>query len=163
MRLKDGVIARGFLQKNGGRNKLYLWDTQIVGHFGGRHPVLTLHIQHVGKERIVLPSPTVAELLRGRTEFALKATPEQAVTAHFQLRQTQLLIAQFDMFLFSEEDAEVFRKVLKKFKSKKRYVDLMIAAMALAGNHIVVTRNTRHFNDVLPPHLIENWIDYPPQ
>jgi predicted nucleic acid-binding protein len=39
----------------------------------------------------------------------------------------------------------------------------MIAAMALAGNHIVVTRNTKHFSDVLPPHQIENWIDFPPR
>jgi predicted nucleic acid-binding protein len=47
--------------------------------------------------------------------------------------------------------------------TKKRYLDLMIASMALAGNHIVVTRNTKHFKDVLPPQQIENWIDYPPQ
>jgi predicted nucleic acid-binding protein len=114
-------------------------------------------------EEIVLPSPTVAELLRGRADFAVKATPEQVVLAHQQLQETQRLIAQFDMLVFSDEDADMFRKVLKKFQSKKRYVDLMIAAMALAGNHIVVTRNTKHFSDALPPRQIENWIDYPPQ
>jgi predicted nucleic acid-binding protein len=51
----------------------------------------------------------------------------------------------------------------KKIQIQKCYVDLMIAATALAGNHVVVTRNVKHFSDVLPPHQIENWIDYPPQ
>jgi hypothetical protein len=40
---------------------------------------------------------------------------------------------------------------------------MMIAAMALAGNHIVVTRNTRHFTGLLPPHQFANWIDEPPR
>lgn len=141
---------------------MYLWDTNIVGHFGSRHPTLTLHIQQVGMEEIALPSPTAAELLRGRSEFAVKASPEQAVVAHRQLRETQLLIAQFNLLLFGDEDAEVLKKILQKYKSKKRYVDLMIAAMAIAGNHVVVTRNTKHFKDVLPPQQLANWIDDPP-
>jgi predicted nucleic acid-binding protein len=141
---------------------MYLWDTNIVGHFGSRHPTLTLHIQRVGMEEIALPSPTVAELLRGRTEFAVKASPAQVVAAHRQLRETQFLLSQFNVLLFSDEDAEAFKIILKRFKPKKRYVDLMIAAMAIAGNHIVVTRNTKHFKDVLPPHQLANWIDDPP-
>jgi predicted nucleic acid-binding protein len=142
---------------------VYLWDTNILAHFTSEHPVLALHIRRIKWEEIALPSPTVAEFLRGRSEFAVKATPEQVVQAHRLLKQSQQLLAQFGMLIFGEEDAEVFRKVLKKFKSKKRYVDLMIAAMALAGSHIVVTRNTKHFSDVLPPNQIENWIDYPPR
>lgn len=128
---------------------MYLWDTNIVGYFASQHPTLRLHIQRIGKEQIFLPSPAVAEILRGRTEFAVKAPPEQVVSAHQQLRQTQFLIAQFNALLFGEDDA--LKKILKKHQSKKRYVDLMIAAMAFAGNHIVVTRNVKHFADVLPP------------
>jgi predicted nucleic acid-binding protein len=142
---------------------VYLWDTNILAHFTSQHPVLALHLQRVKSEEIALPSPTVAEFLRGRTDFAVKATPEQAVQAHRLLKQSQDLVAQFEVLLFNDEDAEMFKRVLKKYKSKKRYVDLMIAAMALAGNHVVVTRNVKHFADVLPPPQIENWIDYPPQ
>jgi len=100
---------------------------------------------------------------RFRAQVAVKATPEQAVNAHRLLKQSQELVAQFAALLFNDEDAEMFKKVLKKHKSKKRYVDLMIAAMALAAKHVVVTRNVKHFADVLPPPQIENWIDYPPQ
>jgi hypothetical protein len=35
-----------------------------------------------------IASPTVAELWRGRAEFALKATPQQVVLAHEQLWKT---------------------------------------------------------------------------
>ncbi len=43
----------------------------------------------------------------------------------------------------------------KTAHSKKRYTDVMIAAMALAGKHIVVTRNLKHFEDLLPPRQLD--------
>jgi predicted nucleic acid-binding protein len=43
-----------------------------------------------------------------------------------------------------------------------RYADMMIAAMVLAGNHIVVTRNIKHFEPLLPKNQIANWIDDKP-
>jgi predicted nucleic acid-binding protein len=141
---------------------MYLWDTHIVGHYAQHHPVLTQNIQRVEWAEVALPLPTVAELLRGRAEFALKALPEQAVWAHDQLWQTYVLITKFKVLLFGEEAKEELKKLLKKFKSNKRYADMMIAAMALAGNHILVTRNTKHFADLLPPHQLANWIDEPP-
>ncbi len=38
----------------------------------------------------------------------------------------------------------------------------MIVAIAIAGNHIVVTRNQKDFVDLLPKHQLQNWIDDPP-
>jgi hypothetical protein len=38
----------------------------------------------------------------------------------------------------------------------------MIAAMVLAGQHMLVTRNPADFVDVLPPAQLANWIDDPP-
>lgn len=40
---------------------------------------------------------------------------------------------------------------------------MMIAAMALAGHHVVITRNIKHFTDLLPPAQLANWIDEPPR
>jgi len=105
----------------------------------------------------------VAELWRGRAEFALKATPQQVVWAHEQLWKTYDLIAKFKILLLDEAARDEFDKLLKKFKSKKRYADVMIAAMALAGQHVVVTRHTKHFADLLPPAQLANWIDEPPR
>jgi len=141
---------------------MYLWDTNVAVHFANDHPIVTLHVQQVAWNEIALPSPAVAELWRGRAEFALKATPEQIIWAHEQIRQTHELITKFSLLLFNDEAKKELIRLLKKFKSKKRYADMMIAAMALAGNHVVVTRNTKHFTDLLPPGQLANWIDTPP-
>lgn len=72
-------------------------------------------------------------------------------------------MTKFRLLLFDEEAREEFKMILNKVKSKKRYADMMIAAMALAGDHVIVTRNTKHFKDVLPPDQLANWIDEPPR
>jgi predicted nucleic acid-binding protein len=141
---------------------MYLWDTNIAVHFANIHPTLALHIHRVAWDEIALPSPTVAELWRGRAEFALKATPEQVIWAHDQLWQTHKLITKFRVVLFEEGAREELKMILKKIKSKKRHADILIAAMALAENHIVVTRNTKHFADLVLPHQLAIWIDEPP-
>ena len=38
----------------------------------------------------------------------------------------------------------------------------MIAAMVIAGQHMLVTRNRTDFVDVLPTTQLANWIDDPP-
>lgn len=43
--------------------------------------------------------------------------------------------------------------------TRKRYADVVIAAIALASDDIVVTRNVADFRDLLPAAKIQNWID----
>jgi hypothetical protein len=38
----------------------------------------------------------------------------------------------------------------------------MIAAMVIAGQHVLVTRNLADFVDLLPQAQLVNWIDDPP-
>ncbi len=75
---------------------MWLWDSNILRHFGEKHPILYLHLQQTSWAEIALPSVVVAESLRGRCDFALKASPEQAPIAHQRLLQTQQLLSQFD-------------------------------------------------------------------
>ena len=136
-----------------------LWDSNILRHYGEGNENLAKHLRQTSFSEIALPSVVVAEVLRGRCEYALKAAPEQSPIAHKLLLQTLELINSFRIAAFDEKSAEKMRELQKKFSSKKRYADLMIAAMALAGNHIVVTRNIKHFADILPAQQLENWID----
>jgi len=46
-----------------------------------------------------------------------------------------------------------------RVSARKRYADVVIAAMALAGGDIVVTRNVDDFRDLLLADRIQNWID----
>ena len=49
-----------------------------------------------------------------------------------------------------KECAEVLEDLRRQHKAHKRYTDMMIAAMAKAGNHVVVTRNLKDFELLLP-------------
>jgi len=50
-------------------------------------------------------------------------------------------------------------RLRRKHRKRKRYADMMIAAMAEAGQHIVVTRNLDDFADLLPRAQLTNWVD----
>lgn len=141
---------------------MYLWDTNILRYFEEGHSTLRAHLLHTSWDNIALPSIVVAEVLRGRCDFALKATPTEAVLAHHLLIQTQQLLSQFNVILFDQACAAAMLRLQRQVKTRKRYVDVMIAAVALAGNHVVVTRNQAHFTDLLPPRQLANWIDNTP-
>lgn len=141
---------------------MYLWDTNILRHFGEGHPVLKLYLQRVPWSEIALPSVAVAEVLRGWCEFALKATPSRAPFAHKLLLETQQLLSQFNVVIFDESCVETMEELQRKHKTHKRYADMMIAAVAKVGNHIVVTRNQKHFTKFLPKSQLANWIDEEP-
>jgi predicted nucleic acid-binding protein len=141
---------------------MYLWDANILRHFGQGHPTLRLHMLRVPWREIALPSVVVAEVLRGRCDFALKASPAQAPLAHARLQETMRVLSQFQIVVFDQACAEVMDRLRQRYRRRKRYADLMIAAMAIAGGHVVVTRNTADFVDALSPDQIVNWIDDPP-
>ena len=49
-------------------------------------------------------------------------------------------------------------RLRQQHRQRKRYADLMIAAMAVAGQYILVTRTHANFVDVLLPAQLANWI-----
>ena len=105
----------------------------------------------------------MAEVLRGHCEFALKATPTQAPQAHQRLLDTMDMLQAFDIVPFDEACARIVLDIQKRSSTQKRYADVMIAAIAVVRDKILVTRNQRHFADLLPPDQIANWIDDRPR
>jgi predicted nucleic acid-binding protein len=142
---------------------MYLWDANIVRHFGQGHSTLRLHLLRVPWSEIALPSIVVAEILRGRCDFALKALPSEAPFAHRLLLETQQMLARFNVIVFDEPCAAVMKRLQRKYRTHKRYADLMIASMVDAGRHILVTRNQADFVDLLPKAQLVNWIDDSPE
>ena len=130
---------------------MYLWDANILRHYGEEHPTLRRHVQRVSWSKIAVPSVVVAEVLRGRCEFALKAPPSKAALAHSLLLQTQKFLNQFNVLPFDDECARALEELQRHHKAHKKYADMMIAAMAKAGKHVVVTRNQKDFENLLPP------------
>lgn len=141
---------------------MYLWDTNLLVAYQTGHPILHQHVARVPWDEIGLPSVVVAEAMRGRCDYHLKATPEQVPVASQRLIETYDLLKQFKVVEFNKKAAQALIVLKRTRKSKKRYADMLIAAMAIADNHIVVTRNVRHFKDLLPARQLVNWIDNRP-
>jgi predicted nucleic acid-binding protein len=142
---------------------MYLWDTNILRHHGENHPVLAAHLDRVSESEIGLPSIVVAEVLRRRCEYVLKAEPDQIARANELLLDTLRIVQAIRIIVLDHAAIVVMKQLLVKHKSHKRHADLMIAAMAVAGKHTVVTRNRKDFADLLPPAQLQNWIDDPPR
>ena len=144
---------------------MFLWDANILRAFAeiDKHPNLFLHLKEIHWSEIALPSVVVAEVLRGRCEYALKADPiEKLPFAHRVLVETQELLNRFYVITFDDKCAKVLKKLKQKQKRHKRYADMMIAAMALSERHVVVTRNQKDYKDLLPKNQLINWIDQKP-
>ncbi|MDM8548566.1 PIN domain-containing protein [Desulfobacterales bacterium HSG2] len=124
---------------------MYLLDSNILRHFGEGHENLRLHLQRREGAEIALPSVVVAEMLRGRSEFALKASPSEAPRTHRFLQEALDILSKFNMLLFDEKSAQKLEYLRRKHKARKNYADMMISTMALAGKHIVVTLEHKGF------------------
>jgi len=141
---------------------MFLWDTNIFTDFEKGNSILQLYLNKIPWTEIALPSVVVAEILRGRYKYALTATPEKLPLAHKILAETRETLDKFNIAVFDERCAQKLEELKRKHKTHKRYPDMMIATMALAGEHIVVTRNQKHFQIFLPKTQLANWIDKRP-
>jgi predicted nucleic acid-binding protein len=142
---------------------MYLWDANILRAFGQGHATLRVHLQRVPWSETALPSVVVADVLRGRCDFALKATPAEAPLAHRRLLDAQQMLPRFHVVVFDAACATVMERLQRRHRRRKHYVDLMIAAIIAAGRHILVTRDQAACRDVLPRAQLANWINDPPE
>lgn len=100
---------------------MYLWDSNILRHYGEEHPTLMAHLQRISRQEVLLPSVVVAEALRGRCDYALKATPEQAVKAHEHLLAMLGLLQKFQALAFDGRSAAALSDLHKRHPRHKRY------------------------------------------
>ena len=89
---------------------MYLWDANILRAFGQGHATLRSYLLRVPWSEIALPSVVIAEVLRGRCDFALKATPAEAPLAHRRLLDTQQMLSQFHIVVFNAPCATVMER-----------------------------------------------------
>ena len=137
----------------------FLWDSNILRYYLEDHPLLLDNLKKVPRQEVWLPVIVVAEQLRGRAEAILKAQPAQLARAQLVFQQTQAMLNRFPILYFNEQSRLIAGRLIEQIRTRKRYADVLIAAQVLAGQHILVTRNTNDFRDLLPMAQLQNWVD----
>lgn len=137
----------------------YLLDSNIFRHYAANHPMLMENLKRVSPQEIRVPIIVYAEQMRGRVEELLKAEPARLLTAQQHFSITLELLTNFAVLPLDAAAIAQAEQFKQRIKKHKRHADLVIAAQAPAGRHILVTRNTQDFRDLLPAHQLQNWID----
>lgn len=109
---------------------------------------------------VALPVFVRAQALRGRLDGLLKAgTADDVMRLQALLTDVELRLAEFPVVPFDAVAGGHFAR-LRKLKAVRNVglADLLIAAIALARDATLVTRNTKDFAPI-PGLKLENWAD----
>jgi tRNA(fMet)-specific endonuclease VapC len=144
---------------------LYLLDTDIVSFVLGDHP-LTVERLRANQNNAVVSIVTVHESFNGWvTRINSAKTIEEVIILYARLARLLALFKKIRVLDFDESAASQLRLLLQnnaKLNKNKLEKDMRIAAIALANNAIVVTRNQKDFAQV-PGLNIVDWTKSGPE
>lgn len=136
---------------------LWILDTDHISLWQRQHTPLLTKLDRIGVENIAITVITVEEQFRGRLDMVRRANSEVSrISAYGWVRETTLFLGQFSQVLAWGSEAERIYGELKQRRIRIGAQDLRIAAIVLASDGTVVTRNRRDFKQV-PGLLIEDW------
>lgn len=129
----------------------FLIDTNIVSAVMRKNPAVLRKVMQYGTASIAMSSLSVYEIYRGAWQVA-------------DTRRREILLKQIGHLPFAvlphgESAAQLAGEIQGKLLREGfglADMDLMLGAHALAGNLIMVTDNTKHFERI-PGLLIQNW------
>jgi tRNA(fMet)-specific endonuclease VapC len=136
---------------------LYILDTDHVTLIQYQHPSILQRARLAGASNIFVTTVTLEEQLRGRLAGISRAAtqPARLSIAHKNLRQTLAYFCGVNLLTFDDAAYEHYQSlVLQRIRVGTQ--DLRIAAIALAQQMIIVTRNHKDFCKV-PGLLTEDW------
>jgi tRNA(fMet)-specific endonuclease VapC len=140
---------------------MLILDTDIVSLLHAGNPRITGRVDQTREsEDIAITIITRVEVLRGRIEYLLKAdTSAQFLKARRLLLVSEERLDELPLLFLNEAALERFA-ALRQAKGTRSIgrSDLLIAAIALALDASVATRNMKHFSKV-PMLRLVNWKD----
>lgn len=131
--------------------KKVLLDTDTISYYFKRHPQVIVHFNRyiATHEYIFISRISIVEILGG-----LKAK-----NAIRQIENFRNFIAQHKILDATESSAEIsadiFAELWKKGRHSGNY-DILIAGMAMANDLILVTNNTKDYENITGL-LLDNW------
>ncbi len=135
---------------------MYILDTDHISLFQRNNPTVVSNVLKRPQSSLATTVITAEEQLRGRLAMIRKARKdEKIVNAYDNLLATILYFRTITIIGFDNKSQTIFRK-LREQKIRIGTQDLRIAAIALAHDATVVTRNQKDFS-LVPSLKTENW------
>ncbi|MBN1888506.1 MAG: type II toxin-antitoxin system VapC family toxin [Thermoflexales bacterium] len=135
---------------------LYILDTDHVSLAQRGHPHVTKHIATALPHELAVSIVTAHEQLRGRMAQVNRAsTAQELIFAYKLLHETLRLYLTVSVVDFDEQAAAIVDDLSQR-KIRIGTLGLRIAAIALANDATLVTRNQRDFERI-PGLMIKDW------
>lgn len=129
----------------------YLLDTNTCVYLLNGNEILKGKVKEIGVYSLSISNCVLAELYFGACNS--KRVEEN-------LRRIDLFKKNLSVLSDSEESARLFGKIKADLRTKGTIIDdfdILIASIAIANNHILVTNNTDHFERIEGLH-IQDWL-----
>lgn len=140
----------------------YILDTDCFSLWQQNHPMMVQRVE-VNAENLAVTIVTVEEVIRGWFNVIRQASaPSQAdklVLAYTKLWDTLDDFKNLNILKFDQNASTIYTEFFRQ-RIRIGTQDLRIAAIVLANNAILVTRNNRDFSQV-PDLVQEDWTIQP--
>jgi tRNA(fMet)-specific endonuclease VapC len=139
---------------------VHILDTDTLTHLHAGHHRVLQRLHDLTDSEVRTTIITKIELLRGRYDYMLKAaTGSELLRAQQLLTRTEALLELLQILPFDEAARLRFDqlRVSRGARGIGR-ADLLIASITLAHHATLVTRNVRHFRQILGLDIV-NWVD----
>jgi len=135
----------------------YILDTDHVTLLQHKHPTVTQRATAAGSSNIFITTVTLEEQLKGRLAGISRAVnnPESLIVAYRNLRLTLIFFCNMNLLDFDNRAKDCYQN-LRQQRIRIGTQDLRIAAIALALQTIIITRNGKDFGKV-PNLVMEDW------
>lgn len=126
---------------------MFIFDTDALTHLHKGNAKILDRLKQAGTNQFAITIVTKAEILRGRIDFLLKASDGTALErAQRFFIESENLLAQLSVIGFTPDSVAKFEELRQNAKYRKiGRNDLLIASICLVNRALLVTRNTKHF------------------
>jgi tRNA(fMet)-specific endonuclease VapC len=136
---------------------LHMLDTDIASYIvKGRSPEIEARLSALDPSMVCVSAMTRAELMYG-----LKRLPP-GHRLHIGVRQFLKIVR---VLSWDAEAADFYAEIRHRLVTTGQLIgelDMMIAAHSLAVAAVLVTKNTRHFERIPAPLILQNWSEKGP-
>lgn len=135
---------------------MYVLDTDHLSLNLRGHPKIRERLELIPANEIAITIVTAEEQLRGRlAQLGKAASGHERSTAYLYLRKAIIDLAKLNILDYDASSESIYQRLrLQRIRAGSQ--DLRIAAITLANNSTLVTRNRSDFAKV-PRLMLEDW------